>query len=105
MDIYNFFDNQGKWITDLELPDNLPQAEKDILIKLEIDDINMDAEEPSELIAERSVIKTGPIMLWETWAGGLPKCPSCGYEYTDKLECTNFCGNCGARLEFGYEYN
>ena len=35
---------------------------------------------------------------WEYWAGHLARCPICGYEYTDLLECNNFCGNCGARL-------
>ena len=30
---------------------------------------------------------------------GLVKCTACGYEYTDRLECTNFCGNCGAKME------
>lgn len=34
--------------------------------------------------------------VWECWAGSLPRCPACGYEYTDLLECDNFCGNCGA---------
>ena len=35
---------------------------------------------------------------WEYWAGRLPRCPVCGYEYTDLLECDNFCGNCGADM-------
>lgn len=35
---------------------------------------------------------------WEHWAGNLPRCPVCGYEYTDLLECNNFCGNCGADM-------
>lgn len=35
---------------------------------------------------------------WEYWAGGLRKCPVCGHEYTDYLECYNFCGNCGADM-------
>ena len=33
---------------------------------------------------------------WEYWAGNLARCPVCGYEYVDVLECNNFCGNCGA---------
>ena len=37
--------------------------------------------------------------VWEYWAGGLAKCPCCGYEYTDLLECDNFCGNCGAIMK------
>ena len=37
--------------------------------------------------------------VWEYWAGNLAKCPYCGYEYTDLLECDNFCGNCGAIMK------
>lgn len=37
--------------------------------------------------------------VWEYWAGNLAKCPCCGYEYTDLLECDNFCGNCGAIMK------
>lgn len=47
-------------------------------------------------IGEDNTRKTGK---WETWAGGLPKCPVCGYEYCDKIECGNYCGNCGAKLD------
>ena len=36
---------------------------------------------------------------WEYWAGCLPQCPVCGYEYTDYLECKNYCGNCGAKMD------
>ena len=32
---------------------------------------------------------------WEYWAGGLLKCPICGHEYIDRLECSNYCPNCG----------
>ena len=35
---------------------------------------------------------------WTTWAGGLAKCSVCGHEYTDMLECAEFCGNCGAPM-------
>ena len=28
----------------------------------------------------------------------LLKCSKCGYEYCDLLECTNYCGNCGAKM-------
>lgn len=38
---------------------------------------------------------------WEYWAGSLARCPVCGYEYTDLLECNNFCGNCGADMRGG----
>lgn len=37
---------------------------------------------------------------WEEECG-LPKCPVCGYEYTDYLECKNYCGNCGAKMDGG----
>lgn len=33
---------------------------------------------------------------WESWAAGLVRCTACGHEYTDRIECLNFCGNCGA---------
>ena len=36
---------------------------------------------------------------WEYWDGSLPRCPVCGYEYTDYLECKNYCGNCGAKMD------
>lgn len=35
---------------------------------------------------------------WRNWAGGLVSCTACGHEYTDYLECKNFCGNCGADM-------
>ena len=35
---------------------------------------------------------------WQYWARGLVSCPICGHEYTDYLECDNFCGNCGADM-------
>ena len=28
----------------------------------------------------------------------LLKCSACGYEYSDYIECQNFCGNCGADM-------
>lgn len=31
----------------------------------------------------------------------LVKCTACGYEYTDVVECTNYCGNCGAKMKGG----
>ncbi len=40
---------------------------------------------------------------WEYWAGGLPRCPVCGYEYADYVECKNYCGNCGAKMDGGNE--
>ena len=36
--------------------------------------------------------------VWEYWAGRLARCPVCGYEYTDLLECNNYCGNCGSQM-------
>lgn len=37
---------------------------------------------------------------WVTHSGcGLLKCSCCGYEYSDHIECMNFCGNCGAKME------
>ena len=30
---------------------------------------------------------------------GLLKCPCCRYEYGDLFECTNYCGNCGAKMD------
>jgi hypothetical protein len=40
---------------------------------------------------------------WQYWAGGLAQCSVCGYEYTDYLECKNYCGNCGAKMDGGNE--
>ena len=36
---------------------------------------------------------------WEEWAGSLEKCSICGYEYIDRIECRDYCGNCGAKME------
>ena len=36
---------------------------------------------------------------WQYWADGLARCPVCGYEYTDYLECKNYCHNCGAVMD------
>ena len=36
---------------------------------------------------------------WRRWAGGLVACTCCNYEYTDKLECADYCGNCGAKMD------
>lgn len=34
------------------------------------------------------------------WAGArLVKCSVCGYEYCDLIECTDYCGNCGAKMD------
>ena len=44
-------------------------------------------------------------LYWETWAGDLLKCPACKHEYTDAVECTNFCGNCGTPLQFKKDGN
>lgn len=35
---------------------------------------------------------------WIEWAGSLEKCSVCGYEYIDRIECRNYCGNCGAKM-------
>ena len=40
---------------------------------------------------------------WEAYCGGLLKCTACGYEYTDYLECQNYCPNCGAKMDGGNE--
>jgi hypothetical protein len=45
-------------------------------------------------VGKRNAVKRG---RWEEWCG-LPRCPVCGYEYTDYLECKNYCGNCGADM-------
>lgn len=36
---------------------------------------------------------------WEYWAGNLVKCSACGFKYADYLECDNYCGNCGAKMD------
>ena len=46
---------------------------------------------------EVNIIKHGK---WITHSGCcLLKCSCCGYEYSDHIECMNFCGNCGAMME------
>lgn len=50
------------------------------------------------LEAVRTQIEQEKTVYWETWAGSLPKCPACGHEYCDMVECRNFCGNCGKRM-------
>lgn len=57
--------------------------------------IHKDEEPCSHMIEVAEVVRG----RWEYWAGHLAKCPVCGYEYTDLLECNNYCGNCGARME------
>ena len=37
--------------------------------------------------------------VWEPWAGSLLRCSVCAHEYLDYLECTNYCGNCGAKMD------
>lgn len=36
--------------------------------------------------------------VWFKYAGSLLRCSCCGYEYTDRIECTDYCGNCGAKM-------
>lgn len=36
--------------------------------------------------------------VWFKYAGSLLRCSNCGYEYTDRIECTDYCGNCGAKM-------
>ena len=38
---------------------------------------------------------------WEEYCGGLFKCTACGHEYLDYLECKDYCGNCGAKMDGG----
>lgn len=38
---------------------------------------------------------------WEPWFGNLVKCSVCGYEYVDRIECDNYCGNCGVKMDGG----
>lgn len=38
---------------------------------------------------------------WEPWFGNLVKCSVCGYKYVDHIECNNYCGNCGAKMDGG----
>lgn len=35
--------------------------------------------------------------IWDDCS--LLKCSACGYEYMDKIECSNYCGNCGAKMK------
>lgn len=34
---------------------------------------------------------------------GLVKCSCCNYEYSDLIECLNYCGNCGAKMDEAME--
>lgn len=38
---------------------------------------------------------------WELREGynRLQRCSACGYKYNDLIECDNFCGNCGAKMD------
>ena len=36
--------------------------------------------------------------VWYEYAGTLLRCGNCGYEYTDRIECADYCGNCGAKM-------
>ena len=45
-----------------------------------------------------------PIIIKGRWerqyeGSGLLRCSNCGYEYCDYIECVNYCGNCGAKME------
>ena len=51
-----------------------------------------------EVLVEYAPVKHGH---WEYWAGHLARCSVCGYEYTDLLECDNYCSNCGAQMDGG----
>lgn len=55
-----------------------------------------------ELIEKAPAADVAPVVhaRWDTWAGGgLYKCPVCSYEYLDYVECDNYCGNCGAKMD------
>ena len=84
------------------------QLEGDILRAVQKVGINVDKEELTRALqydrdqyekgyedGKSEVVQQG---TWEYWAGSLLRCPVCGYEYSDYLECKNYCGNCGARL-------
>lgn len=45
--------------------------------------------------------KVIPIMHghWIKYAGNLLMCSVCGCQYLDKIECDNYCGNCGAKMD------
>lgn len=52
-------------------------------------------EAPTEDVAE---VKHGEWI--EQYKGSrLVKCSVCGYEYCDLIECGNYCGNCGAKMD------
>ena len=38
---------------------------------------------------------------WLPWFEGssLVSCSVCGYEFCDLIECGNYCGNCGAKMD------
>lgn len=54
-----------------------------------------------EEIAHATIADVIPVAHgeWRTYAGSLVACSVCGYEYLDYLECDNYCGNCGAKMD------
>lgn len=48
---------------------------------------------------QKSDVSTAVYGKWEKWAGSLLSCSACGHEYLDYLECSNYCPNCGAKMD------
>lgn len=78
------------WVCDKyqlsEEAENIIKVTKEFFIKQSLEKMNTD-------ICTDSIVKP------EYWAGSLLRCPACGHEYIDAIECTNYCGNCGAKWD------
>lgn len=57
----------------------------------------LNGEEIREVLDSLPSVKS-PSGRLECYAGELPKCTACGYEFTDRLEFTNYCSHCGAKI-------
>ena len=54
-----------------------------------------------DVIKENKELKPVVHGHWELRKGfnKLQRCSACGYEYNDLIECDNYCGNCGAKMD------
>ena len=78
--------------TDTECPLVKMSFCKNYLMKQSLSLINELTEENERLRAEGE-------WLPQFEGARIVKCSVCGYEYCDLIECGNYCGNCGAKMD------